>query len=56
MRPAGDRTSGAELKRAWLHEPRIKLVDFVFEDDAAVVEMWRDEGVPCLQITRGLLP
>lgn len=51
MRPDDYRGHDVELKRSWL-----KLVgrpDMIFEDRNSVVEMWRAEGIRCLQVAPG---
>lgn len=52
MRPHGDHSEDTEMKRAWLKQcnPR---PDLVFEDRARVVQMWRAEGIRCLQVAPG---
>lgn len=56
MREAGDHRPDHELKLSWLSalEPpeRARLIA-VFEDRAAVVQMWRAYGVPCFQVAPG---
>ncbi len=50
VRPIGDSTPDQELKRAWLngfaHRDEIA---FVVDDRQKVVDMWRQEGLVCLQ-------
>lgn len=56
MRTEGDHTEDTELKRRWLHElyPQDrKRLTCVFEDRQKVVDMWRQEGVTCLQVAPG---
>ena len=55
MRPVGDRTPAAELKRLWLDNARGSglSVDLAFDDASPVVAMWREEGVPCFQVAPG---
>ena len=52
MRPVGNTQTGAELKRAWLHDGTIpkERVALVFEDKDADVAMWREEGLACFQV------
>lgn len=54
MRPERDFRPAVELKRRWLRDVRL-LGDVVptlaYDDDAAVVAMWREEGVPCFQVS-----
>ena len=56
MRPAGDYTPDDVLKKKWLDtmfpEDRARLVA-VFEDRNRMVQMWRDNGVPCFQVAPG---
>ena len=50
--PSGD----VRLKRGWLklvRETYHQQIAMVFEDRHAVVQMWRDEGVPCAQVAEG---
>ena len=55
MRPVGDHREDAELKREWLGRERARgcTPDLVFEDRARVVQMWRDEGIHCMQVAPG---
>lgn len=58
MRPMDDHTDDTELKRRWLHEYNnanegSDSVKFVFEDRQRVVDMWRAEGITCLQVAPG---
>lgn len=57
MRPHGDHSNDAELKRSWLREhtmtPESWRPNIVFEDRSRVVEMWRDEGIQCCQVAPG---
>lgn len=52
-RPEGDHTPDTELKKAWLHgfEGRDRIL-FVLDDRTKVVDMWRAEGLTCLQCAR----
>jgi len=52
LRPDGDSTPDQELKRAWLREYGAEKVLFVVDDRTKVVNMWREEGVTCLQCAR----
>ncbi len=56
MRQSGDYTPDDVLKREWLGEmltyDRRRLVA-VFDDRDRVVQMWRAEGVTCLQVAPG---
>lgn len=56
MRPEGDHTPDDELKEKWLNEmtpeDRARLV-CVFGDRRKVVDMWRRNGVTCLQVAEG---
>lgn len=53
MRPAGNKIPDHILKRSWLHNgilgPKEDIV-CVFEDRPRVVDMWRNEGLTCLQV------
>lgn len=52
MRAAGDNTPDTVLKRHWLmqlHES--ERPDVVYDDRQRVVDMWRDEGIACFQVT-----
>jgi phosphoglycolate phosphatase-like HAD superfamily hydrolase len=55
MRAAGDYGSAREFKRKSVRRLREAGFDLVlsFEDDRRNVEMFRDEGVPCLYIHSG---
>ena len=53
MRPAGDYTPDQELKRSWLRDGRLGNKDdilFCVDDRQRVVDMWREEGLTCLQV------
>jgi hypothetical protein len=49
LRPDGDSTPDQELKRAWLQAYGKDRILFVVDDRQKVVDMWRAEGVTCLQ-------
>ena len=51
-RGVGDNTPDAILKKAWLDLCSPKP-DFVFDDRASVVAMWRAEGIACAQVAEG---
>lgn len=51
MRPDDYRGHDVELKRSWLAEAG--KPDMIFEDRNSVVEMWRAEGIRCLQVAPG---
>ena len=55
MRPEGDQREGATLKRAWLDDHTIPMLDVlcVFEDRDADVKMWRAHGMTCFQVAEG---
>jgi len=61
MRRHGDHTADDKLKKEWLHdlrEGRISISglaspSIVLEDRARVVDMWREEGLICLQCDKG---
>ena len=48
---------GLALKRYWLLDARRRGVkpDLVFEDRAEIVEMFRAAGVPCFQVSEGVV-
>ena len=54
MRPVGDQSPDDECKRK-LFEEKIDHSDvwFVLEDRKSVVDMWRGEGLTCLQVAPG---
>ena len=54
MRPHGNYTKNADLKRGWLELAREQGVapHLVFEDQQDVVDMWRAEGIPCFQVAK----
>lgn len=49
LRPDGDSTPDQELKRAWLKAYGPERILFVVDDRQKVVDMWRSEGMTCLQ-------
>ena len=49
LREDGDFTPDTELKKKWLHEYGHENILFVVDDRQKVVDMWRKEGVVCLQ-------
>ena len=55
MRPADKHSMpDKDLKREWLHEHGIKdRVLFMIDDRQRVVNMWREEGLTCLQVAPG---
>lgn len=54
MRKAGDRRSDVIVKREMLAEIRKQWnVSFVIDDRQSVVDMWRSEGLVCLQAAPG---
>lgn len=55
MRPKGDFTEDAVMKKQWLDEIRSQniTVTMVFEDRLRVVEMWRAEGILCCHVGGG---
>jgi len=55
MRKKGDFTEESMLKTGWLHDGTIpkERIFCVFEDKTSVVDAWRSEGLPCLQVTEG---
>ena len=55
FRPVKDYSPGAECKKK-IYEDNIKgkyNVQFVLEDNCKCVEMWREEGLTCLQPNEG---
>lgn len=56
MRAHKDHRPDDEVKREWLHslaaEDRERIVA-VFDDRDRVVNMWREEGLPCFQVAPG---
>ena len=54
MREEGDRREDVELKKAWLDEcsPQNRP-DLAFDDRSRVVEMYRENGIPCYQVAKG---
>ena len=55
MRLEGDRTDDDELKRMWLktHMAAGWKPDLVFEDRKRIVDMYRKEGIRCVQVADG---
>lgn len=55
MRKDGDFTPDEELKCHWLHsKPNLKnQIHFVLDDRQKVVDMWRNQGLTCLQVAPG---
>jgi predicted kinase len=52
MRSAGDNTPDVELKRYWLNQlHESERPDIVYDDRQRVVDMWREEGIACFQVT-----
>ena len=44
----------SELKRSWLHKfYKKEYILFVVDDRKQVVDMWREEGLTCLQVAEG---
>jgi len=53
MRKHGDHTPDDKLKRSWLHDgtlPPKEEILFCVDDRQRVVDMWRSEGLTCLQV------
>lgn len=53
MRPKGDHTPDHELKEKWLLEGKFGPIGdilCVFDDRQRVVDMWRRNGLTCLQV------
>ena len=55
MRAHKDHLDDHLLKRSWLHEAQRqgRPPDLVFDDRDRLVQMWRDEGIPCFQVQPG---
>ena len=53
LRPDGDRRSDVIVKREMLAGIDQSKILFVVEDRSGVVEMWRSEGLVCLQCAPG---
>lgn len=53
MRSAGDFTPDDELKESWLHSPFTGRPDIVFDNRKRVVDMWRRNGIRCVQVAPG---
>jgi hypothetical protein len=55
MRRETNHTEDSALKISWLHDGTIpkERIFCVFEDKTSVVNAWRAEGLPCLQVTEG---
>lgn len=56
MRSAGDFTPDEKLKFGWLADldpPERSRLTAVFDDRDKVVQMWRENGVPCFQVAKG---
>ena len=55
MRPSGDRTDDAIIKSnaadRLIHD--LGRIDMVYEDRDRVVKMWRERGIPCMQVAYG---
>jgi hypothetical protein len=52
MRPEGNKESNVELKRQWLASLREKHDPILaFEDNPLAVDMYRENGVPCIDVT-----
>lgn len=49
LRQDGDSTPDQEIKRAWLLAYGKERVLFAVDDRQKVVDMWREEGLTCLQ-------
>jgi hypothetical protein len=53
LRPDGDRRTDVIVKREMLAGLDRSMILFVVEDRSGVVEMWRSEGLVCLQCAPG---
>lgn len=49
MRAAGDNTADVALKRYWLSQSSARP-DLIHDDRQRVVDMWREEDIPCFQV------
>lgn len=49
LREDGDSTPDHELKRAWVRAYGKERILFCIDDRQKVVDMWREEGLTCLQ-------
>lgn len=49
LRKDGDSTPDHELKRAWVRAYGKERILFCIDDRQKVVDMWREEGLTCLQ-------
>ena len=49
LRPHGNMTKDTVLKREWLRRYGKERVLFAVDDRRSVVDMWRSEGIVCLQ-------
>lgn len=49
MRAAGDNTADVALKRYWLSQSADRP-DLIYDDRQRVVDMWREEDIPCFQV------
>lgn len=55
MRQHGDHTHDDVLKRQWLEQGLLgekQDIAFVLDDRCRVVDMWRDQGLTCLQVDK----
>jgi FMN phosphatase YigB (HAD superfamily) len=55
MREEGDFTPDEQLKEQWLRKLQAEgyFVQMVFDDRQKVVDMWRRNGITCLQVAPG---
>ena len=56
MRKDGDYRQDHELKQSWLQQMPMEdysRIQMVFEDRDRVVQMWRENGLVCLQVATG---
>ena len=49
LRPHGDMTKDTDLKREWLRGFGKERILFAVDDRKRIVDMWREEGLVCLQ-------
>ena len=50
---SGKYISDVDLKQGWLNDIGIDNVLCVFDDRVRLVEMWRKNGLTCLQVNDG---
>lgn len=50
LRPAGDYTPGPELKKFWVEHLGPELVIAAYDDDPAIIAMYRELGITAFQV------